>query len=111
MVVLTEHGRAHLREHHVGYQHTYPELSDNTSGHMTAPTVLPDLIDLDTGDEYEWVTKPAGGGAAGYAHEDDHDFAWPREELKRDGARLAEVDSLDPGRARRIAPHPTPPAN
>lgn len=47
----------------------------------------PDLIDLDTGDEYEWVDE-------GYAHEGDHDFAWSREDLAREGSRLAEIDSL-----------------
>lgn len=55
----------------------------------------PDLIDLDTGDEYEWVTEPAGGGPAGYAHINDHDFAWTRGAVKEQ-ARVAEVDSLPP---------------
>lgn len=35
---------------------------------MTALEQHPPLIDLDTGDEYEWVTEPAGGGEPGYAH-------------------------------------------
>lgn len=48
----------------------------------------PDLIDLDTGDEYEWRGD-------GYAHEGDHDWAWPRADLEREH-RLAEVDSLEP---------------
>ena len=56
----------------------------------------PNLINLDTGDEYEWITEPAGGGEPGYAHEGDHDFAWSRTALESDGSRLAEVDSLDP---------------
>lgn len=47
------------------------------------------VIDLDTGDEYEWV------GPTGYAHVLDHDFAWPREDLLRSG-NLVDVDRLDP---------------
>jgi hypothetical protein len=52
----------------------------------------PNLIDLDTGDEYEWI------GSEGYAHEGDHDFAWPREDLMHSGNRLVDVDSLEPAR-------------
>lgn len=55
----------------------------------------PGLIDLDTGDEYEWVADPAAGGEPGYAHVDDHDWAWPRTALEH-GARIAEVTALDP---------------
>lgn len=51
------------------------------------PDPLPDLIDLDSGDEYEWRGD-------GYAHEGDHDFAWSRAELESQGQRLAEVASL-----------------
>lgn len=53
---------------------------------MTGPELHPGLIDLDTGDEYEWRGD-------GYAHEGDHDFAWPREDLERN-YNLAEVGSL-----------------
>lgn len=49
----------------------------------------PDLIDLDTGDEYEWRGD-------GYSHEGDHDFSWPREEIER-ANRLVETSTLDPG--------------
>ncbi|ATY17256.1 hypothetical protein CU254_42480 (plasmid) [Amycolatopsis sp. AA4] len=55
----------------------------------------PLLIDLDTGDEYEWITEPAGGGEPGYAHVEDHDWAWPREAIEN-GYRIAEVDDLAP---------------
>jgi hypothetical protein len=51
----------------------------------------PPLIDLDTGDEYEWITDPAGGGEPGYAHVEDHDGAWPWP-----SGRVAEITSLDP---------------
>lgn len=59
----------------------------------------PDLIDLDTGltDEYQWVAEPAGGGEPGYAHAEDHEFAWPREALSEGGARIAEVSGVEPG--------------
>lgn len=56
--------------------------------HSTEDGAHPDLINLDTGDEYEWVGE-------GYAHEGDHDFAWSREDLLKTGDRLVEVDSLD----------------
>ncbi|SEO83731.1 hypothetical protein [Amycolatopsis saalfeldensis] len=52
-----------------------------------ATSTNPDLIDLDTGDEYEWVGE-------GYAHEGDHDFWWSREALTAGGLRLVEVASL-----------------
>jgi hypothetical protein len=61
---------------------------------MTSPDQIPDtgthpnLIDLDTGDEYEWVGE-------GYAHEGDHDFCWSQEALTAGGLRLVEVASLD----------------
>ena len=57
--------------------------------------VHPLLIDLDTGDEYEWITEPAGGGEPGYAHVEDHDWAWPREAIET-GHRIAEVGDLAP---------------
>ncbi len=54
----------------------------------SATGTRPDLMDLDTGDEYQWVGE-------GYAHEGDHDFCWSREALTAGGLRLVEVDSLD----------------
>lgn len=60
----------------------------------TFPNYPPDLIDLDTGDIWEWEQLPAGGGAAGYARDDDHDWAWPRTELEIQH-RLVEIRALD----------------
>ena len=53
-----------------------------SSERIPAADTHPNLIDLDSGDEYEWVGE-------GYAHEGDHDFCWSR------GLHLAEVGSLD----------------
>lgn len=58
-------------------------------------TSEPNLINTETGDEYEWVGEPAGGGEAGYAHVADHDFAWSRDALEAEYP-LVEVGSLDP---------------
>ena len=58
------------------------------------PNLPQDLIDLDDGTIWEWEPEPAGGGEPGYALADDHDWAWPREELER-GHRLAEIRTLD----------------
>jgi hypothetical protein len=56
---------------------------------VTVPAMEhPDLIDLDTGDEFEWRGD-------GYSHEGDHDFSWPREDLER-ARPVVEVDSLPP---------------
>ncbi|ATY17167.1 hypothetical protein CU254_42075 (plasmid) [Amycolatopsis sp. AA4] len=60
---------------------------------MTADVAHPDLIDLDTGDIYEWEPEPAGGGEPGYSHREDHDFAWPRKDLEIQ-YRLAEIRTL-----------------
>jgi hypothetical protein len=60
----------------------------------TFPNYPPDLIDLDTGDIWEWEQFPAGGGDAGYARDDDHDWAWPRAELETQ-YRLVELRTLD----------------
>jgi hypothetical protein len=62
----------------------------------------PDLIDLDTGTMYEWITETDGGGDPGYATVDDHDWAWPRSELSSSGARLVEVHTLDPADVARL---------
>lgn len=50
----------------------------------------PDLINLDTGDEYVWRGD-------GYAHEGDSDWAWTRADLEGNG-RLVPAASVDPDR-------------
>lgn len=56
----------------------------------------PDLIDLNSGDEYVWTDK-------GYANTEDTDeTAWSRADLERDGASLAAVDTLSAARLARL---------
>ncbi|ASR39900.1 hypothetical protein BAY61_31960 (plasmid) [Prauserella marina] len=61
----------------------------------------PDLIDLDDGEMFEWVAEPAGGGEAGYANTDDHDFAWPRHVLE-EGRRIAVMREVAPAELKRL---------
>lgn len=61
----------------------------------------PDLIDLDTGDIYEWEPEPTSGGEPGYSHSDDHDFAWPRKAIE-ETRRIAEIRTVDPAELRRL---------
>ncbi|ATY17260.1 hypothetical protein CU254_42510 (plasmid) [Amycolatopsis sp. AA4] len=68
---------------------------------MNVDAAHPDLIDLDTGDIYEWEPEPAGGGEPGYSHSEDHDFAWLRTALE-ETRRLAEIAAVDPAELDRL---------
>lgn len=66
-------------------------MSGATLSGMNVGVEHPDLIDLDTGDIYEWEPEPAGGGEPGYAHSGDHDFAWPWKALEIVGRVLRPI--------------------
>jgi type II secretory pathway pseudopilin PulG len=61
----------------------------------------PQLIDLNSGHEYEWVDDPDNPENSGYANVADHDFAWSRDVLER-VAPLVELRSLDPSQIEQL---------
>jgi hypothetical protein len=95
-VIDIERAPASTPDPRTGALSGFADPGGRTPHTMTTREQHPPLIDLDTGDEYEWITEPAGGGEPGYAHVEDHDWAWPREALGENGARIAEIAALAP---------------